>query len=157
MGINPYTGGWVGKENNLSITEAVIRGEIEGYPVEVHITGADLQTLDEESGCVEGLKAVEVGVFQYIIGQMQDHGILPAYRRSNSPIEAGTTETARPATFTCPLHGDRAIFDNKFRPGKKKCQVWEPAVDGNPPEWSVQKTPSNVGGQLRWYCKHQEA
>lgn len=157
MGINPYTGGWLGKGENLSITEAVIRGDIEGYQVEVHLTGADLFNIDEESGTVEGLYGVEIGLFQYVIKQMQEHGILPVYRRSNSQVEAGTATEARPAAFTCPTHGDRAIYDNKFRPGKKKCQVWEAATDGNPPEWSMQKTPSNVNGQLRWYCKHQEA
>ena len=108
-----------------------IHGDLEGYPVHLNIYDSDLSTLDED-GRLIGIGNVEIGVLQFVLGQMQQHGINPAFRKRTET--SGSTDSSKP-TWECSVHGSRAIYDNKFQPGKKQCSYWEKAVDFNAPSW----------------------
>lgn len=150
---DPVTYEWVRKDE---LTRATIQGDIEGYPVTIHISDEDIADCDED-GNIIGLSTIDIGVFQYYIQQMQAHGIVPAFRRKASAdvSESITAVSNSTAKWQCPEHKDMAVYPNKFGPGLQ-CSRWVAVADCPvSPDWARDKM-STVNGQPRWYCKYRE-
>lgn len=132
---------------------ATIRGDISGYPVEINIFDEDLNELDED-GQILGLRNIEVGVFQYFTSQMQEHGILPAYRQKSAADNPVPFDGPyKKESWKCPVHGDRMLRSSNFGNGQQ-CAIWQEA-NGNKPEWAQDRI-ADVRGQKRYYCRYRE-
>lgn len=142
------------------MTRLVIRGEVQGYPVEVHVNDSDL-ALDDDGNWEGPLSDVKVGLIQSIISEIQDHGVLPLTRqRSESSTTNSETmaseKKSKSSVWECPEHGSQYVYPASRGEGKQ-CSKWQ-AVDEDFedfPSWS-QKKVADVRGEYRIYCKHRE-
>lgn len=135
---------------------ATIQGDLEGFPVVVYIHDSDLNDVSED-GVISGLGNIEVGVFQYYLGQMLDHGLVAPFRKKTSDSSQNVPESFS-ASWTCRFHGNKAIYDSKFTAGKKTCGYYEIANSFDAPDWSSGKVVKHkTTGENRYYCKEKEA
>lgn len=132
-----------------------VEGEIDGYKVVINFTEEDLTRMNDNKEYDGILNQFEIGMIPFIVDQVRQHGVKPAWKPKTDFTEKAAAKAAN--GWECPSHGTTSLRDNQFSKGKKYCskiQVVDP--DEPKPSWAKDNS-KEINGEQHWTCRFKES